>query len=94
MLRGELQEIECAVIAAEKGRLEAELRAQARRLVHRLGGTVAMFGLEQASATAFELEREIDGPAAAPAMRLLFDSLRLSLELETGPAHERTSSAR
>jgi HPt (histidine-containing phosphotransfer) domain-containing protein len=94
MLRGELEEIETAVIAADEGRFEPELRAEARRLTHRLGGTVAMFGLEQASATAFELEREIAGRAEPSVMRLLFDSLRLSLELETGPAHDRTASAR
>jgi len=93
-VQGDLGLIESAVIAAGAGRLEPELRADARRCIHKLGGLVAMLGFLGASATACELEREIAGEAEPSLLSSLFASLRLRLAEETAHAFVPAEPAR
>jgi diguanylate cyclase (GGDEF)-like protein len=76
----QLRLIERAVAAAGKDQLYAQLRSDARRSAHMVGGSTAMFGFTGASKAACELESELAGGARAPLMASLAATVRSGLE--------------
>jgi diguanylate cyclase (GGDEF)-like protein len=78
----QLRLIERAVAAAGKDELYVQLRGDARRTAHMVGGSTAMFGFTGASKAACELESELAGAARASLMASLVATLRGGLEAE------------
>jgi diguanylate cyclase (GGDEF)-like protein len=78
----QLRLIERAVVAAGKDELYLQLRGDARRTAHMVGGSTAMFGFTGASQAACELESELAGAARAPLMASLVATVRGGLEAE------------
>jgi HPt (histidine-containing phosphotransfer) domain-containing protein len=81
----QLRLIERAVAAAGKDQLYAQLRSDARRSAHMVGGSTAMFGFTGASKAACELESELAGGARAPLMASLAATVRSGLEAGVVP---------
>jgi Hpt domain len=72
-----IEVIERATSALEEDRLGEQLRAEAQRAAHMLAGSIGIFGFQDASEAAGDLELELAQPAPkrAPTVRKLLSRL-------------------
>ncbi|HSZ14635.1 MAG TPA: Hpt domain-containing protein [Solirubrobacteraceae bacterium] len=70
--------IDDALVALAGGTLDADLRCEAERAAHTLGGSLGMFGFTSAADAARELEQELAGPEPrfAPGLSELLEQLQ------------------
>jgi HPt (histidine-containing phosphotransfer) domain-containing protein len=80
-LQERLAELDHAAAAAATGSLKSEARVQAAATAHKLAGSLGMFGYNEGTTLARQIEvaLERDGEAEASALATLTVALRLSL---------------
>lgn len=86
--------IERAVAALSTGELGEELRSDARRSAHMLGGALAMFGFTSASEATHRIELELAVPARARALAISRLVAVVRRELDASPVEPRNSKSR